>query len=147
MSYKLNFSAILPISYIYSNPLFSIRLTKFSIYWHNIASLLCQNFQHLFILVMPNNTLSKMFFKNLFTCFFVTWILATCSIVSRWRGWSLCYLFHSYNYESLFMSMYDKQNAVVVWPAILSKLGNYPVWPYSNWPMNYQTMFVILHLR
>ena len=49
-----------------------------------------------------------MFFKNLFTCFFITWILATCSIVSRWRGWSLCKLFRSY-YESLFMSMHDKQ--------------------------------------
>ena len=57
---------------------------------------------------MPNNTLFKMFFKNLFTCFFITWILATCSIEIRWRGWSLCKLFHSY-YESLFMSMYDKQ--------------------------------------
>ena len=57
---------------------------------------------------MPKNTFFKMFFKHLFTCFFITWILATCFIVSRWRGWSLCKLFHSY-YESLFMSMNDKQ--------------------------------------
>ena len=68
-----------------------------------------------------------MFFKNLFTCFFITWILATCSIVSRWRDWSLCKLFHSY-YNPLFMTpcMINKQNAVVVVTSHSQQIGQPP---------------------
>ena len=115
---------------------FHIFIVTLSFYkTHKQSSLFIDTTQHYYcvkisniLLVMPNNTLFKMFFKTLFTCFFITWNLATCSIVSRWRDWSLCKLFHSY-YESLFMTpcMINKQNAVVVWPAILSKLGNHPV--------------------
>ena len=92
-SYKLNFSAILPISYIYCNPLFSIRHRQSSLFIDTTQHYYCVKISNI-CLVMPNNTLFKMFFTNLFTCFFITW--------------SLCKLFHSY-FESLFMSMHDKQ--------------------------------------
>ena len=62
---------IVTISFLYDTQ------TKLSvIYLLNTALLLSQNFQHLFILVMTNNILFKMFFKNLFTCFFITWIFS-----------------------------------------------------------------------